>query len=322
MPNSSAGVAVKVFASICAGIAFVVFFSFLFRFVLLPSPERVASPWSERELIRKAGIVLNQMDLDELHVSPALQARLAELDVERVFSDQNFENFPEDYGSGFRLKPHHVDLVRQVRLTWDDVENGAPKVLADRPFGQDDPLTAMADLLNLDTAEAQARAYGEMRLALTRFLMTARLAPGTYALRNVTAEQLFDSFDGFYLNAELVTSPDDVGIDANGHVLVDQDVLKLIREMVFYWPSEDDMQDHAQLGEWPVPHVNGKRPYAQSTWHETDMHEILTGKSPEENEAGDVVFPEGRERQLTMMHFRTLAVMQVFFENAVLPASR
>ena len=272
--------------------------------------------WSAGLFLRKIEIMSKDLDLDDVFVSPALEAKLADHDAETVFSEENFNNFPEDYGASFRLTPQHVELLRQVRLSWDDVENGAPMVSADHPFGQEDPFEAMRSLFGAETIEAQAKAYGQMHHALNRFLRTAQLKPGPYSLRNVTPEQLLDALDGFFRNSELVTSAADIGIDPEGRVLVDADMLKLIREIPFTWPWAEDMQDNAELGEWPAPLASGKRPYAQSTWHETDMFEILTGAPPEEDETGRPVLPEGEERKLTLAHFRTLPVMQVFFENA------
>ncbi|WP_422378803.1 hypothetical protein [Roseibium sp.] len=309
----------RFFASVCAGFVFVFLITSVLRLVLPDPSGRVELPWSEEELRRKVQILLNQIDLEDRYYSPALKARLAGMDVEEIFTRENFNNFPDDYGAGFRLTPQHVVLLRHVRLAWDDVENGAPKVVAHHPFGQEDPFEAMRVLFGAKTVRDQAKAYGLMHLALRRFLSSAELAPGTYRLKNVTPHQLFKTFDGFFLNADLIASPKDIGLDADGRVIVDADMLKLIREMPFYWPSEEEMQVSAFVGEWPVPLIDGKRPYAQSSWHETDMQEILTGEDVVEDKDGNVVFPDGRERQLTLMHFRTLAVMQVFFENAVLP---
>ena len=215
----------------------------------------------------------------------------------------------------FEFKPQHLQLIRNARLAWDGVENGAPRILTDKPFGQQDLFRSMEELFGSDTVEAQAKAYGLMSFALAHFLERADLKPGAYALRNRTADELLQAFEGY----ELIKQPSDLGLDAAGRVIVDADMVKLIRAMTFHWEYGDDMHERVEEGEWPTPLVDGKRPYSQSSWHQVDMFEIITGETLKEDANGDFVFPDGLEERLTRMHFRTLGVLQVFFEQAELP---
>ncbi|GAA0785124.1 hypothetical protein E1180_18600 [Roseibium denhamense] len=256
-------------------------------------------------------------DMDDVFSSVSLEEILENTDPEDLFKEEYFSSKPKEELEGFVFTAEHLSLLRNARFTWDDLENGAPKILADRPFGYENPLAAMTEFFGQETLEGQAHAYGRLELAMNFFLDNGELKPGFYPLKNMPPEQLLINFEDIEFEGNMI----DLGINEDGTITVDEDSLKIIRNMRFSWDSFDNMEDGLDEFEWPVPLVNGKRPYLESSYPETDIYEILTGEEPGYSESGAPVFTLIEEDILTRLHLRTLPVMQVFFEHATLRTS-
>lgn len=145
----------------------------------------------------------------------------------------------------------HLGLLKQSRLGWDGAERGAPMLDPDRPYGR-------ADLL------AQARA-----------LRHGTLAPGRYPPTNVAPAEVHGALRGY---GEL--SFDDLGLDADGQVVVTEHHLKLLRAIEIRWPSTYDCADRLAAGEYPAAAADAKRPYGDFTFIEVDMARILGDLPP------------------------------------------
>lgn len=195
------------------------------------------------------------------------------------------------------LAEEHLALIRNLRVTWVPVETGAPAIDFWRPLAGDDSTIELAtNVLDIDDDEAAAQTLAEVGLLLVPFLDDgAELAPGRYQIPPDRLE---------------IFNKDGMGVDANGYFDFHEEHLALLRSMDWIVPEEDSLQDMLdEMDEdhelWPMPSVDGKRPYGNRTHYTQDMAEILA-------------IPEDQidHCQLERLHMETLAALQVFLIHA------
>ena len=210
------------------------------------------------------------------------------------------------------LSPKHIACIRQLRFLWVDAEAGAPSVDPQAPFGSSEALRDLAEIARETDAAALEQLYVETMNALREFAATARLAPGRYILPAPIVTQL----------KNLMSEPDDAGIDEQGCFLFEADHGKLIAALrwvvmthkMSFEPIEIGARLRDDGGFWLVTSANCKRPYGDMTYCELDMAEILglpVDKSDDEYELA----PELDER-LYRLHQRMHIALQVFVRHA------
>jgi hypothetical protein len=194
------------------------------------------------------------------------------------------------------LTEAHLALIRNLRVTWSPVESGGPAIDLWRPLAGDDSTVELAmNILDTDDDEAAARTLAEVGLLIVPFLDEgAELPPGRY---QIPMDRL-DAFD-----------EEDMGVNGDGYFDFREEHLTLLRAMDWIVPEEDsleeimegmsDMDDEGEL--WPMPSVDGKRPYGNRTDYTQDMAEILHIPDDEVDQAN-----------LERLHLETLAALQVF----------
>lgn len=214
------------------------------------------------------------------------------------------------FGDGsFEITPRHVDLMRQMRFTWDGAERGAPMLDARRPYGRSDLLTQLGETFASGDDAERARRHVEMFFVLGRALKHGALEPGRYPLRNVSADDVRRAMRGYD------ATDADLGLDADEQVTITDDHLQLLRDIDIRWPSESDCEDRFAAGEYPAAAGDPKRPYGDFTFIEVDMARILGVLPPADDSGIFEPSPELADR-LQRLHWQMLVAMQVFAEQA------
>ncbi len=233
-------------------------------------------------------------------------------DPEAVFAEDADEG--AWFGSGlFEISPAHLALLRRMRFWWDGAERGAPMLDPARPYGQADLMTQLADSFPGEDAASLARRHVEMMYVLARVLAHGTLQPGAYALRNITADDVRSAMQGY--GGETGLSDDDLGLDASGRIIVDDERLALLRHVSTRWPSKWECEERLEVGECPAAAIDPKRPYGDFTFIEVDMARIL-GRLPPAPPDG-VFEPEPElAAHLQRLHWQMLGAIQAFVENA------
>lgn len=223
------------------------------------------------------------------------------------------------FGDGIlEITAAHLGLLRAARLAWNGAERGAPMLDPARPYGRTDLLTQLGEVFGTDDTDELGRRHVEMYCALARALRRGTLTPGRYAPANLTPDQIRVALRGY---GEL--SDEDLGLDADGRVLVTEDHLRLLGGIEIRWPSEYECGDLLDAGRYPAAAADPKRPYGDFTFIEVDMARIL-GELPPAPERGPAIFEPSPElaRRLQRLHWQMLGVMQVFLERMELAPGR
>lgn len=194
--------------------------------------------------------------------------------------------------------PQHLQLVRALRVWWVPLESGAPGVDPMQPLQGAAPAVQTAQQL-LQTADASlaAQRLAEVARWVLPFVAQARLAPGRYAVPEALQAQLPGVYQGqFMLRAEHLAL-----LRAANWRAVDADSLQgLLADSTSAQPL------------WPMPFVDGKRPYGDRSYYTIDMAELL-GQPFAVDAHGQWVIAPARDAALTQWHAETLTALQLLF---------
>lgn len=194
------------------------------------------------------------------------------------------------------LEPRHLVLIRSLRVTWVPVESGAPGLRPLFPFGIDRPTCSwgMTALGSHDEA-LLAQTLAEVAQLIPKFVFAgaAALEPGRYAL----PDEMRDYF-----------STPESGVDANGIFEFQAEHATILKGM--NWRFEQ-----LEKPGWPLPFVDGKRPYGDCTYYQHDMARLLetTSEVSANSQAG---LDPARNEELQRLHYQMLAALQVLLTHA------
>lgn len=192
----------------------------------------------------------------------------------------------------------HLTLVRGLRVWWLPVESGAPGVDPGQPLRGAIPSVQMAQqLLATEDAALAARRLAEVARWVRPFVEQARLAPGRYAVPAELQAQLPGVQQGqFLLRAE--------------HLLL---LRAAMWREVEQGSLEDLLADSTEAEPlWPVPYIDGKRPYGDRSYYTIDMAELLGQPFPLDASGYAIIAP-ARDAVLTRLHEETLTALQLLF---------
>jgi hypothetical protein len=218
----------------------------------------------------------------------------------KVFDD----HYDHLYGSrrdAFVLTKTHIALLRRMRLDWDGTETGAPMTDPRQPFGSTAPLNDIGQAFGTDDVEQQARHYLDMVFAMGEFLSNCSIAPGTYPLSRVSAEQLVRAMQGYGFD----DPHKEIGLTADGDVLLNAEIITLLRNTPIDWGDEEV---------WPGPCIDPKRPYGDMTWYALDVARILDWPM-DKDEEGYFRPSEAQETAARALHLRTLGALYAMLEH-------
>lgn len=205
--------------------------------------------------------------------------------------------------ASLRYGADHARLMRGLGVIWIPVESGAPGIEFERPLsGKDTIAAAMALLGTSDRSLATRRLAQVCRLVPAYVRDTGRLAPGRYAL----PPQRREAFD----------FPDS-GVDAQGRFELRREHLTLLRAANWREPGPAELNAVLREGDafWPMPFIDGKRPYGNSSYYQIDMARLL-GKPYPVGADGRAITDPAMDARLEKLHWQTAAALQVVLAHA------
>jgi hypothetical protein len=200
------------------------------------------------------------------------------------------------------LRADHAKLIREWRVTWVPIESGAPGIAAVRPFGRSVHVLKRAkQLLRSGDYSLAARTIVESGRVLPAYMASVKLAPGEYP---VPADM-----EAFFGAPGTGVGPDGMFTFRAEHATL----LKAAN-----WRLDDRQAIEAMFGRqnaWPVPYIDGKRPYGGMTYYQLDMASWLD--EPYEIGAdGHPLADEDKDARMQALHNEMMAALQVFLTHA------
>ncbi|UTV54765.1 hypothetical protein [Burkholderia arboris] len=201
------------------------------------------------------------------------------------------------------LTSRHAALLKRLRVMWMPVESGAPGIDPMHPLTGEGPTIALAKAaLKTDDDALAIRTLAELGHLVPVFVAKAgTLAPGQYTIPPAL-RKLF-AFKGS-------------GVDASGRFEFRAAHLAVLRGANWRTVDADAIDDVLSEGDfWPMPYIDGKRPYGDRTYYPFDMAELL-GEPYKRDARGDLVKDGKKDARLERLHGETLAALQVFLMHA------
>lgn len=201
---------------------------------------------------------------------------------------------------GLPYTAQHAALMRLLRVQWMPVESGAPAIDFEQPLlGGKDTLAIARRALNTDDEALVVRRMAEVCRLVPRYVRAiGKLPPGRY---DVPAE-MREAFD----------FPES-GVDATGTFALREEHLILLRAAD--WREADGPALQAVLREgdhfWPMPYIDGKRPYGSASFYQVDIAQLLKEPYPLDAKGYAITEP-AKDARLAQWHHETLAALQVF----------
>lgn len=197
------------------------------------------------------------------------------------------------------LSPTHRAVIRSLRVTWVPVESGAPGLRQNFPFGSRRPTrkTGLAALGTSDEALLAKTLVEAGRIIPGLVSDGSTLPPGRYA---VPADMR-----NYFAYPETGVLPDGTFDFRDEHAVL----LRHLR-----WRT-----DSLAPPCWPMPWVDGKRPYGDCSHFQVDMASHLR-KRWQVGGDGEVQVDGVCDAELETLHRQMLAALQVFLVHATLPA--
>ncbi|MBB1628373.1 hypothetical protein [Achromobacter sp. UMC71] len=205
--------------------------------------------------------------------------------------------------AGIRYNADHASLMRHLGVIWIPVESGAPGIEFENPLGGKDTIgAAMALLGTHDRSRAAQRLAEVSRLVPSYVREIGRLAPGRYVVPAARRE----AFD----------FPDS-GVDAQGNFQLRGEHLALLRAANWRDAGTDALEAVLREGDayWPMPYIDGKRPYGDSSFYQIDMARLL-GEPYALDARGRAITEPAKDARLASLHWQTAAALQVFLAHA------
>jgi len=205
--------------------------------------------------------------------------------------------------AGIRYGADHARLMRNLGVIWIPVETGAPGIEFEHPLGGKDTVAAAMTLLGTaDKSLATQRMAEVCRLVPAYVRRIGQLAPGRYALPRERRE----AFD----------FPDS-GVDAKGFFQLRREHLTLLRAANWREAGQGALEAVLREGDafWPMPYIDGKRPYGDSSFFQIDMARAL-GEPYAQDAQGRAITESAKDARLAGLHWQTAAALQVFLAHA------
>ncbi|WP_241022236.1 hypothetical protein [Burkholderia sp. Ac-20353] len=186
---------------------------------------------------------------------------------------------------------------------WLTVESGAPCIDPQRPLiGTGTAVANAKAALGTDDEALAIRTLAELGILVPEFVQrVGSVAPGQYVIP-AELRKLFDFPHS--------------GVDASGRFELRAEHLTLLRAAVWWTVDANSIDDVLGEGDlWPMPMIDGKRPYGNSSYFQLDMADLL-GEPYGHDLRGHAVDDPAKDARLEHLHQETLAALQVFLAHA------
>lgn len=202
------------------------------------------------------------------------------------------------------VSPQHAALMRLLRVQWMPIESGAPGIDFEQPLvGGPDTLAIARQALKTDDDALAIRRMAEVCRLVPRFVaLVGKLSPGRYTV----PPEMKAAFD----------FPDS-GVDAEGGFTLRAEHLSLLRAAVWREAGREELEAVLREGDrfWPMPMIDGKRPYGDASFYQIDMARLL-GEPYALDAKGYAITQPAKDARLEKLHYETLAALQVFLGHA------
>ena len=207
----------------------------------------------------------------------------------------------------------HLLLIRQLHVNWVPEESGAPGIDPVQPLWSssanvntsteaDSALRIALHILQTTDRTLATRLLAEVCLLIPEFVASATLPAGNYSLpssfaqpqQHTSASQPFQFLPAHQLLLNAAQWRE-VSSDSIDDVLNDED------------PSQSL---------WPMPYIDGKRPYGNRSYYQIDMAELL-GQPYAKDAQGRYILPPEKDEALKQLHLQTQAALQVLFMHGM-----
>ncbi|MFY2569240.1 hypothetical protein [Achromobacter ruhlandii] len=205
--------------------------------------------------------------------------------------------------ASLRYGADHARLMRGLGVIWIPVESGAPGIEFERPLSDKDTIAAAMALLGTSDRSLATRRLAQVcRLVPAYVRDISRLPPGRYTL----PPQRREAFD----------FPDS-GVDAQGRFELRREHLTLLRAANWREAGPGELDAVLREGDafWPMPFIDGKRPYGDSSHYQIDMARLLGAPYPKGADGRAITDP-AKDARLEKLHWQTAAALQVLLANA------
>lgn len=190
----------------------------------------------------------------------------------------------------------HLAILRNLRVTWGLVESGAPSLRQSSPFGyQRSTRRTGLEILGIRDEALLAKTLVEVGQMIPVWCANAMLLPGHYQV----PEDMRAYFDA-----------PGTGVSHNGEFDFRSEHAVLLRH--FNWRF-----DMLNPPCWPLPCIDGKRPYGDCSHFQIDMASHL-GKPYIAQQEEEVFLGSDCDTELENLHYQMLAALQVFLCHAKL----
>lgn len=200
------------------------------------------------------------------------------------------------------LSAEHGKLISSLRVFYMPVEEGAPGIDPQFPFGDKVDVVQRALLLLGITDRLKAtRLLAEAGRILPEYIRRAQLAPGKYTVPADMAAY-FKAFDS--------------GVASDGSFMFQEAHATLLRGANWEVVGEQNIETVLGMsGMWPMPNIDGKRPYGDMSYYQLDMARLLG--EPYAIGADQSALPdEAKDARLAKLHDEMTAALQVFLSHA------
>jgi hypothetical protein len=212
----------------------------------------------------------------------------------------------------FTLTADHIKLLRNMAVTWDPTESGAPTIDPERPYGSKDLDRDIRQITGISDKRRREKLHQDMLPALQILAELGELPPGTYSCDHKLGG-LVPYLEGRLVSYRRQDAPRKPVQPARIQLDFTEQHRKLLGAAVIEWN-----EDWADFGDrlHAVPGIDPKRPYGDMTYFEIDMAAVLGIKPAGKETKESPGFSKEQEDDLNKLHDQMKDALQVFLVHA------
>ncbi len=215
--------------------------------------------------------------------------------IRQVFADH----------ANIALNAAHGKLIAAMRVVFIPIEEGAPGVDGQFPFGRRrDTIEHARALLGTSDRTLAVRTIAEVGRILPEYIARAQLAPGKY---NVPDDM-----------AAYFSTPES-GVEKDGTFAFSVAHAALLKGANWIVVDHQSIASVLDMDMWPMPYIDGKRPYGDMSFFQIDMARLL-GEPYARAPDLSIIRDAQKDAKMTKLHHEMTAALQIFLVNARVPA--